>query len=134
MYTITINVQYACYSTGLKISIIIIACFAQREEPPWDAEPGFELRPATQKASALPTEPRCTLTEPRCILLTHAAPYFVTLHPICVSSEIYGLPYMKKVTEFREIPRNFTELYITEFAGIPPEVQPIPHGIRNRRK
>jgi hypothetical protein len=41
---------------------------------------------------------------------------------------------MKKVTEFREIPRNFTELYVTEFGGIPPELQPIPHGIRNRRK
>ena len=26
-----------------------------------------------------------------------------------------GIPYMKKVTEFREIPRNFTELYNTEF-------------------
>jgi hypothetical protein len=40
----------------------------------------------------------------------------------------------EKVTEFREIPRNFTELYVTEFGGIPPELQPIPHGIRNRRK
>jgi hypothetical protein len=35
--------------------------------------------------------------------------------------EIYGIPYMKKVTEFREIPRNFTELYDMEFGGIPPE-------------
>jgi hypothetical protein len=26
---------------------------------------------------------------------------------------------MKKVTEFREIPRKFTELYDTEFGGIP---------------
>ena len=41
---------------------------------------------------------------------------------------------MKKVTEFREIPRNFTELYDTKFGGIPPDLQPIPHGIRNRRK
>ncbi len=32
-----------------------------------------------------------------------------------------GIPYMKKVTEFREIPRNFTELPDTEFGGIPPE-------------
>jgi hypothetical protein len=38
-----------------------------------------------------------------------------------VSLEIYGIPYMKKVTEFREIPRNFTELYDTEFRGIPAE-------------
>jgi hypothetical protein len=30
-------------------------------------------------------------------------------------------PYMKKVKEFREIPRNFTELHDTEFGGIPPE-------------
>ena len=51
MYTITINVQYACYSTGLKISIIIIACFAQREKPPWGAEPGFELGPAGQRTT-----------------------------------------------------------------------------------
>jgi hypothetical protein len=35
--------------------------------------------------------------------------------------EIKGIPYMEKVTEFREIPRNFTELYDTEFGGIPPE-------------
>ncbi len=40
---------------------------------------------------------------------------------ICVFLEIYGIPYMKKDTEFCEIPRNFTELYDTEFGGIPPE-------------
>ncbi len=39
----------------------------------------------------------------------------------CVFLEIYGIPYMKKVTEFHEIQRNFTELYDTEFGGIPPE-------------
>jgi hypothetical protein len=38
-----------------------------------------------------------------------------------VSLEIYGIPYMKKVTEFREIPWNITELYDTEFRGIPAE-------------
>ncbi len=38
-----------------------------------------------------------------------------------VSLEIYEIPYMKKVTEFSEIPRNFTELYDTEFRGIPVE-------------
>jgi hypothetical protein len=37
-------------------------------EPPWGAEPRFELEPVVQQASALPTEPRCTLTEPRCTL------------------------------------------------------------------
>jgi hypothetical protein len=35
-----------------------------------------------------------------------------------VSLEKYGIPFMKKVTEFREIPRNFTELYDREFRGI----------------
>jgi hypothetical protein len=35
--------------------------------------------------------------------------------------EMYGIPYMKKVPEFREIPRNFMELYDTEFGGIPAE-------------
>ena len=38
-----------------------------------------------------------------------------------VPVEIYGILYMKKVTEFREIPRNFTELYDTECSGIPAE-------------
>jgi hypothetical protein len=40
---------------------------------------------------------------------------------ISVFLEIHGIPYMKKVKEFREIPRNFTELYDTEFGGIPLE-------------
>jgi hypothetical protein len=39
----------------------------------------------------------------------------------CVFLEIHGIPYMKKVTEFRDFPRNFTELYDTEFGGIPPK-------------
>jgi hypothetical protein len=34
---------------------------AQWAEPPWGAEPRFELGPALQQASALPTEPHCTL-------------------------------------------------------------------------
>jgi hypothetical protein len=34
---------------------------AQWAEPPWGAEPRFELGPALQQASALPTKPRCTL-------------------------------------------------------------------------
>ncbi len=34
---------------------------AQWAEPPWGAEPRIELKPAVQQASALPTEPRCTL-------------------------------------------------------------------------
>jgi hypothetical protein len=131
MYTVTINVQYTCYSTGLKIKYIIIACFAQREKPPWGAEPGFELGPAIKQASALPTEPCCTLSEPCCTLsepcctlLNHAAPY------MCLVGDIRNFVHEKS----HEIPRNFTELYVTEFAGIPPELQSIPHGIRNRRK
>jgi hypothetical protein len=48
--------------------------------------------------------------------------YLIFRFPVsCVFLEIHGIPYMKKVTEFREIPRNFTELYDTEFGGIPPE-------------
>jgi hypothetical protein len=50
-----------------SISIFFIA-FAQREKPPWGAEPGFELGPAVQQASAPPTELCCTL-------LSYAAPY-----------------------------------------------------------
>jgi hypothetical protein len=41
---------------------------------------------------------------------------------MCLFGDIpHGIPNMKKVTEFREIPRNFTELYVTELGGIPPE-------------
>jgi hypothetical protein len=36
--------------------------FAQQGEPPWDAEPRFELGPALQQADALPTELRRILT------------------------------------------------------------------------
>jgi hypothetical protein len=52
---------------------------------------------------------------------------------MCLFGDIRN-PVHEKVTEFREIPRNFTELYVTEFGGIPTELQPLPHGIRNRRK
>jgi hypothetical protein len=34
---------------------------------------------------------------------------------LCVSLEIYGIPYMKKVTEFREISRNYTSRNSAEF-------------------
>ncbi len=37
---------------------------AQWVEPPWGAEPRFELGPALQQASALPTEPHCTVPLP----------------------------------------------------------------------
>jgi hypothetical protein len=45
---------------------------AQWTEPLWGAEPRFELGPALELASALSTEPRCTLTDPRCTLLMRA--------------------------------------------------------------
>jgi hypothetical protein len=41
----------------------------------------------------------------------------ISTYPVHV--EIYGIPYMKKDTELREIPRNFPELHNTEFSGIP---------------
>ncbi len=42
--------------------------FAQQGDPPWDAEPRFELGPALQQADALPTELRRILTELRRML------------------------------------------------------------------
>jgi hypothetical protein len=36
---------------------------AQWVEPPWGAEPRFELGPALQQASALPTEPHCSAAQ-----------------------------------------------------------------------
>ncbi len=39
----------------------LLFLFAQREKPPSGVEPGFELGPAIQQASALPTKPHCTL-------------------------------------------------------------------------
>ncbi len=47
--------------TFLNIRLRPISIFSQLS-PPWGAEPGFELKPALQQASALPTEPRCTFT------------------------------------------------------------------------
>ncbi len=52
---------------------------AQWAEPPLGAEQRFELGPALQQASALPTEPHCTLSEPHCTLLSNTAP----LKPHC---------------------------------------------------
>jgi hypothetical protein len=55
-------IQYIHFHPFAEASLLFfIACFAQREKPPWGAEPGFELGPAIQQASALPAEPRCTL-------------------------------------------------------------------------
>ncbi len=46
------------------------------KKPPRVAEPRFELEPALQQASALPTEPRCTLN-------------WATMHPIFVCPHIF---------------------------------------------
>jgi hypothetical protein len=55
-------VQYSLIHLHLPrpLSVFFIA-FAQREKPLWGAEPGFELGPAVQQASTLPTELCCTL-------------------------------------------------------------------------
>jgi hypothetical protein len=45
------------------------------------AEPRIELGPALQQADALPTETTPHPAEPRCTLLSHAAPYWATPHP-----------------------------------------------------
>jgi len=42
---------------------------AQWVEPPWDAEPRFELGPALQQASALPTEQHCTLSHTASLII-----------------------------------------------------------------
>ncbi len=54
---------------------------AQWQTPPWGAELGFELGPALQRADVLPTEPCRTLTEPFRTLLSHAAPYHISIMP-----------------------------------------------------
>ncbi len=51
----------------------------------------------------------------------NAVPKNTVISTYPVQVEIYGIPYMKKVTEFRELPRNFTELRGTEFSGISAE-------------
>ncbi len=56
-----IHTVYSFTSIRRGLSPFLHSCFAQREKPPWGAEPGFELGPAIQQASALPTEPRGTL-------------------------------------------------------------------------
>ncbi len=57
---------------------------AQWVEPPWGAEPRFELGPALQQASALPTEPHCTHTEPHCTL---SEPHCTLTEPHCTLTE-----------------------------------------------
>jgi hypothetical protein len=41
---------------------------SQVEDHHWGTEPRFEFGAALQQSDALPTEPRRTLTEPRCTL------------------------------------------------------------------
>ncbi len=51
---------YALQSHSVHPSVFLNPhrVFAQQGEPPWDAEPRFELGPALQQADALPTELR----------------------------------------------------------------------------
>ncbi len=52
-------IRYVHSYSFAEVSLLFLHCFfAQREKPPWGAEPGFELEPAVQQASALPTKPR----------------------------------------------------------------------------
>jgi hypothetical protein len=61
-------VQYT-YSSPRPLSVFFIV-FAQREKPPRGAKPGFELGPAVQQASALPTELCCIQPTELCCTLT----------------------------------------------------------------
>ncbi len=55
-------IQYIHPSPVAEASLhFLIALVLSGEKPPWGAEPRFELGPAVQQASALPTELRCTL-------------------------------------------------------------------------
>jgi len=56
-------IQYIHPSPVAEASLhFLIALVLSGEKPPWGAEPRFELGPAVQQASALPTELRCTLS------------------------------------------------------------------------
>jgi hypothetical protein len=59
-YTIDTYIIYSKTFAKLRHISISSQLSAQRAEPPWGAEPRFELGPALQQANALPTEPRCT--------------------------------------------------------------------------
>ncbi len=61
-------IQYSHPSPFAEASLnFLIALVLSGEKPPWGAELRFDLGSALQQqASALPTEPRCTLIEPRC--------------------------------------------------------------------
>ncbi len=69
-------IQYNHQSSFAEAFLHFLLCFfSLRGKPPWGAKPRFELGPALQQATRHPIEPRCTL-------LSHAAPYWATLHPI----------------------------------------------------
>jgi len=67
----TITHPFILYHSPRPIFLYPHRVFAQQEEPPWGAEPRFELGPALQQADALPTELRRTLI----YLLVHATPF-----------------------------------------------------------
>ncbi len=68
LYTVDTFIHHSFIHSLRPISISS-QLSAQWVEPPWGAEPRFELGPALQQASALPSEPHCTLTEPHCTLI-----------------------------------------------------------------
>jgi hypothetical protein len=75
LYTVDTFIHHSfIHKHSLRPISISSQLSAQWAELPMGAEPRFELGPALQQASALPTEPHCTLTEPHCILLSHTAP------------------------------------------------------------
>jgi hypothetical protein len=59
-HTFIITFHYHIYHSPRPLSISSLL-LAQREKPPWGAEPRFEIELAIQQASALLTELRCTL-------------------------------------------------------------------------
>jgi hypothetical protein len=56
-----IRTIHSSISIRRGLSPFFVIAFAQREKPPWGAEPGFELGPSVQQTSALTTELCCTL-------------------------------------------------------------------------
>jgi hypothetical protein len=52
-----------------EVPLLFPHCSSLSREPPWGAEPGFELRPAVQQADALLIELRRTLIELRRTLI-----------------------------------------------------------------
>jgi hypothetical protein len=73
-YTIDTFIQHSFIDKhSLRPISISSQLSAQWAGPPWGVDPRFELGPALQQASALPTEPRCIL-KPCCTLRARLHP------------------------------------------------------------